>query len=253
MLQASSFGEARRLGEVPGVVEHHRWSPDGTRLLLVVAGAQAEQADALGSGTLGPADEEAPRWLPDVESTDDTDEWRRLWVLESATGEARCVSREGLNVWEASWLGNAAAAAIISDAPGEGAWYTASLAVLDLDAGTERVVATSDVQLNFAEGSPDGGTIAVIEALCSDRYVAAGDLVLIDAASGARRTMDAGRWTSPARDGPTTASSRWVWRAWTRWRWTSPRPRGTCGRCGAPPTAWAATSPSGRRCPAAAS
>src|SRR4029077_7656147 len=75
-------------------------------------------------------------------------------------------------------------------------------AVLDLDAGTERIVATSDVQLNFAEGSPDGRTIALIESLCSRRYVAAGDLVLIDAATGARRTVDAGavdvscaRWT----------------------------------------------------------
>ncbi len=125
-----------------------------------------------------------PRWLPVVESTDDADEWRRLWVLDVATGEARCVSRDGLNVWEASWLGDGAAAAIVSEAPGEGAWYTASLAVLDLAGGPERVVVTSDVQLNFAEGSPEGRTIAVIEALCSDRYIAAGDLVLVDAASG---------------------------------------------------------------------
>src|SRR5207344_3333517 len=148
-----SLGEARRIGEIPGVVEHHRWSPDGTRLLLVVAGEHAEQADALGSGTLGHGDESAPRW-----------------VLDVATGEARCASRGGLNVWEASWLGDGAAAAIVSEAPGEGAWYTASLAVLDLAGGPERVVATSDVQLNFAEGSLDGRTIAVIEALCSDRY-----------------------------------------------------------------------------------
>ena len=201
-LEAGSLGEARRLGEVPGVVEHHRWSPDGTRLLLVVAGEHAEQADAMGSGTLGHGDEGAPRWLPVVESTDDADEWRRLWVLDVATGEARCVSRDGLNVWEASWLGDGAAAAIVSEAPGEGAWYTASLAVLDLAGGPERVVATSDVQFNFAEGSPDGRTIAVVEALCSDRYVAAGDLVLVDATSGARRVVDAGsldvssaRWT----------------------------------------------------------
>ena len=37
----------------PGVVEHHRWSPDGSTILVVVAGDSAEQADALGSGTLG--------------------------------------------------------------------------------------------------------------------------------------------------------------------------------------------------------
>ncbi|HTG46499.1 MAG TPA: alpha/beta fold hydrolase [Actinomycetota bacterium] len=201
-LDARTFGEARRLGDVAGVVEHHRWSPDGTRLLLVVAGEHAEQADALGSGTLGRGDAAAPGWLPDVESTDEADEWRRLWVLDAVTGEARCISAEGRNVWEASWLGDDAAAAIVSGAPGEGAWYGAELAVIDVVDGSERTALTSDIQLNFAEGSPDGRTVAVIEALCSDRYVAAGDLVLVDAGSGERRTVDAGpvdvswtRWT----------------------------------------------------------
>jgi dipeptidyl aminopeptidase/acylaminoacyl peptidase len=191
-LQAGSLGEARRIGDVPGVVEHHRWSPDGTRLLLVVAGEHAEQADALGSGTLGSAAEDLPAWLPTVESDDDADEWRSLWTLDTPGAEAHRVSREGINVWEASWLGDGAAVAVVSEAPGEGAWYEARLAVIDLATGAERIVAESDVQLSFAEGAPDGSSIALIEALCSDRYVAAGDLVLFDPTSGHRRTVDTG-------------------------------------------------------------
>jgi dipeptidyl aminopeptidase/acylaminoacyl peptidase len=183
-LDASGIGEARPLPTVPGIVEHHRWSPDGSRILLVVAGEHAEQSDALGSGTFGDESDDLPTWVPEVDATDDEEEWRSLWTIDVASGVTTKVSREGTNVWEASWLGTDTVVAIVSDAPGEGAWYTSPLAIIDLSSGEERIVYRSDVQIEFAEGSPDGRTIAVLEAVCSDRYVIAGDLLLIDVASG---------------------------------------------------------------------
>ncbi|MEX0984431.1 MAG: S9 family peptidase [Actinomycetota bacterium] len=197
-LRTDDLGEARALASVPGVVEHHRWSPDGSKILVVVAGEHAEQSDARGSGTLGP-EAELPPWVPEVESSDDADEWRSLWILDVASDEVRRVSREGLNVWEATWLGDASAAAIVSEAPGEGAWYTSPLAVIDFATGEDRIVYRSDVQLEFAEGSPDGATIAVLEALCSDRYVIAGDLLLVDPVSGEVRRIDVTGDASSAR------------------------------------------------------
>ena len=188
-LRADRLGEAEPLVTVPGVVEHHRWSADGRRILLVVAGEAAEQADALGSGTLAQA-ADRPAWLPEVESVDAEDDWRSLWLIDLEAGEARRISRDGLNVWEATWLGDDRAAAVVSEAPGEGAWYSSPLAVIDLATGTERILRTSEVQLGYAEGSPDGATIAVIEAVCSDRYLVAGDLLLVDATTGETRTVD---------------------------------------------------------------
>ncbi len=179
-LEADAIGEARALPEVTGVVEHHGWSPDGSRILVIAAGERAEQADAKGSGTLGP-EIDVPSWIPDVESFEDADEWRTLWIVDVAARDVRRVSREGTNVWEASWLGEDAIAAVVSDAPSEGAWYRAHLASIDADDGSERLLYRSDVQLNFAAGSTDGRTVAVVEAVCSDRYVAAGDLLMIDA------------------------------------------------------------------------
>lgn len=190
-LAVGDLGEARPLTAVAGVVEHHRWSPDGTRILLVVAGAAAEQADALGSGSLAKA-EDLPDWIPEVDASDSTDEWRTLWVLDVASGKPQQCSRDGLNVWEASWLGDDRAVAIVSEAASEGAWYTAQLAVVDLATGQERVVLRSDVQLGYAEGAPDGRTIAVQQAVCSDRYLVVGDLLLVDAASGSAVTVDTG-------------------------------------------------------------
>jgi dipeptidyl aminopeptidase/acylaminoacyl peptidase len=184
-LDAGSIGEGRALTVLPGVVEHHRWSPDGTRILAVVAGEKAEQSDARGSGTFGDERGDEPDWLPDVASSDDEEEWRSLWVIDVATGGTTRASRDGVNVWEATWLGDGAAVAVVSDAPGEGAWYQAALAVMDLAGGQERILYRGDVQLEFAEGSPDGTTVAVLEAVCSDRYVIAGDLLVIDVATGA--------------------------------------------------------------------
>ena len=132
----------------PLVPRRHAPAPGGRR-------RHAEQADALGSGTLGPADEEAPRWLPDVESTDDADEWRRLWVLDVATGEARCVSRE-----RSERLGGILArerrprrrSSPMRPARAPGTRPRSRCSTSRRRHGA--VVATSDVQLNFARGRP---------------------------------------------------------------------------------------------------
>jgi dipeptidyl aminopeptidase/acylaminoacyl peptidase len=199
-LDMGGAGEARLVAEIPGVVEHHRWSPDGSRILVVVAGERAEQADALGSGTLGAAEADTPGWLPDVETEEEAGEWRSLWIVDTEAGEARSASPAGLNVWEATWLGNDLVAAVVSDAPGEGAWYRARLSILDPAGAPERVLLRGDGQLGYAEGSPDGTTVAVLEAVCSDRYIVAGDLLLVDAESaevrrvGARGDVSSVRW-----------------------------------------------------------
>ncbi|MGZ4149766.1 MAG: prolyl oligopeptidase family serine peptidase [Actinomycetota bacterium] len=190
-LTLGAVGEARALATVPGVVEHHRWSPDGTSILLLVAGGHAEQADALGSGTLGPGAEAAP-WLPEVESFEDDEEWRRLWILDVASGEARRVSRDGLNVWEATWVGNDRVAAIVSEGASEGDWYTAPLASIDLATGREQILHRSQAQLGYAEGSPDASCVAVLEAVCSDRYLVAGDLLLVGLDGDVRRVDTGG-------------------------------------------------------------
>ena len=191
-LAVGDLGEARPLTVVPGVVEHHQWSPDGSRILMVVAGEASEQADALGSGSLGKGDADLPGWIPEVDASDSDDEWRTLWVLDVADGAVRRCSRAGLNVWEATWLGREQAAAIASEAPSEGAWYGSALVVVDVADGQERVVLRSPVQLGYAEGRADGGAIAVIEAVCSDRYLVAGDLRLVDPTTGTVTAVDTG-------------------------------------------------------------
>ena len=179
-----------------GFPELQRPSADGRSLLLVVAGEHAEQADGMGSGTVGDLAADAadePAWTPVVETTTGHDEWRTAWIVDLQTGDARQVSPTGMNTWEADWLGGAAVVAVVTDAPAEDAWYASRLVRIGLDDGAVTTLHVPEWQLQFATGSPDGSSVAVIEGVASDRYYTSGELLLVAAdGSGARPLPTAG-------------------------------------------------------------
>ncbi|MFD2468989.1 S9 family peptidase [Amycolatopsis silviterrae] len=186
LLASDGFGEARPAPEVPGTVEYACWSPDGSRVLLGVAGLGAELSGGQGSGTNSKQVREKPSWFPKLDDGTNAAGWRSLWVYTVASDELTQVSPEGLNCWEAAWCGPDRVVAVASDAPGEDEWYTAHLSLIDLT-GDARKLLGSDVQLGLPAGSPDGAWVAVVEAVCSDRWVVAGDVLLVDPATGAVR------------------------------------------------------------------
>lgn len=189
-LLAGELGEAQGAPAVPGTVEYLAWSPDGTRILLGVAGLGAEMADAQGSGTAGSGESGLPDWYPAVEAGTPEDAWRSLWIYTLASGELAQVSPDGLNVWEADWSGPGQVLAITSDQPGEDDWYRAVLSRLDLSTGEVAELLRSDVQLGLPAGTSDGRRAAVVQAVCSDRWVVAGDLILLDLVTGTRCAVD---------------------------------------------------------------
>jgi dipeptidyl aminopeptidase/acylaminoacyl peptidase len=191
VLETSRLGEARPAPEVPGSIEWLEWSADSNRLLVGAAGEAAEVADALGSGVVGGgAKEDLPSWMPEVHGPDEEAAWRRAWVIDLDAETASRASRDGMNVWEAAWCGTNRFAAIVSDRPDEDAWYEALVSVVDLDDASDHVVYRADAQLGWVAASPDGQTVAVVEALCSDRVIVAGDLKLIDRGTGAITSVD---------------------------------------------------------------
>jgi dipeptidyl aminopeptidase/acylaminoacyl peptidase len=192
LLAAGQLGEAELAPEVDGTVEYLVWSPDGTQILLGVAGLGAEMADAQGSGTAAPGESDLPAWYPEVEAGTPEDSWRSLWVYTLASGEVAKVSPDGLNVWEAAWSGSAQVLAITSPQPSEDAWYSAVLSRLDLATGAATEVLRSDVQLGLPACAPDGKRAAVVQAVCSDRWIVAGDLILLDLQTGTKCAVDTG-------------------------------------------------------------
>src|SRR5438876_359102 len=119
LLADGQLGEARPAPAVPGTVEYLAWSPDGTRILLGVAGLGAEMADAQGSGTVGSGESGLPSWYPEVEAGTPEDALRSLWLYTPASGELARVSAGGLNVREAAWSGPGHVLAITSGQPSE--------------------------------------------------------------------------------------------------------------------------------------
>ncbi|HZB00902.1 MAG TPA: S9 family peptidase [Actinomycetota bacterium] len=189
LLRAEDLGEAVPLPEVEGSIEAHAWSPDGARILVRSAGMHADVAGAEGSGA-SEAERDLPDWVPRIEAWDDDRVWRRLWTIDVESGEVRRTGRDGLNVWEAEWCGDGAVVAVASEDPGESAWYTAPLILIDGVTGADRVLATSDVQFGIPAGVPDGSTVAAIEAPCSDRGFVSGRAVILDVANGRRRDVE---------------------------------------------------------------
>ncbi len=182
-------GECRAAPPVDGWVEYLHWSPDGRRILLGVAGHGADLAGAQGAATTKTAAQDLPAWLPAVDTGEEAYRWRRAWVYDLEENRVSPFSPADRNVWEAAWCGNDAITAVVSPGPSEGLWYTARLAVIEKEGGASREVYTPQDQLGWPSSSPSGRHIAVVEALCSDRWIVAGDLRLIDRQSGQVRKV----------------------------------------------------------------
>lgn len=180
-------GGAGIAAEIPGRIEQIDWSPDGARLLLLVAGRAADLAGIHG-GFAQEAEARAAAWLPDVRGGEGRELWRRVWVWDLADAP-QPVTAPPVNVWEATWCGPARIAAVVSDDHGEGSWYAARLALVDAATGAVTEVVRPADQLGCVRGSPDGGHVAYVAALCSDRGLVAGTLTVVDLAGGTARAI----------------------------------------------------------------
>jgi len=178
-------GAARAASPVEGWVEYLHWSPDGRRILLGVAGHGADLAGAQGGVATKPIAASLPSWMPSVETGQESYRWRRVWVYDVTTDQVQEICCADQNVWEAVWCGNDSIAAIASAQPGEESWYQARVQLIELESGDVRELYAPDVQLGCLAASPSGHHLAVVEALCSDRMLVAGELRLIDTHSGA--------------------------------------------------------------------
>jgi dipeptidyl aminopeptidase/acylaminoacyl peptidase len=183
-----AFLDGSPVPETDGAIEYFSWSPSGGRILMGVAGLGADLAGAQGGTTIPRHDHALPHWTPTVETGEGDELWRRAWVLDLDTGRIRPVSPHGINVWEGVWYDEDRIVAVVSDDHSEGAWYTARLVLLDLETGAAETLYQPTEQIGWPAVSP-GGRIAFVEAICSDRWIVAGELRLIED-SGRISTLD---------------------------------------------------------------
>lgn len=180
----------RAAPRVNGWVEYLHWSPDGRRILLGVAGHGADLSSGQGATTSKQVQQDLPSWLPVIDGGTEPCRWRQVWVYELADDVACPVAHAGLNVWESAWCGDHSIATVASPGPSEGLWYSARLFSIDLRTGRRRELFGPHDQLGWPAADPTGRHLAIVEAVCSDRWSVAGNLRLIDTTSGEVRSVD---------------------------------------------------------------
>jgi len=191
LLNGDGTGPVRAAPSVPGLVEYFAWSDDSQRILLGVAGFGADLAGCQGGHTTVRKSDALPQWIPTIDSGDAQNLWRRIFVFDLDSGTAQPVSPEGRNFWEATWVGRHRIAVVTSESHTEGSWYRSTLAVLNLEDGSLRTLHAPADQIGVPAGNPAGTSVALIEAVCSDRMIVAGRVLLIDPnGDGARRFID---------------------------------------------------------------
>src|SRR6266536_482068 len=156
------------LGEIPGSVEDIQWSPDGQALLVLAADLGSDRAGAQTATKIqetGAGEEDPKVYRP-------AEHWRRLFLVDVASGTTTEVSPEGVNVFEFGWAGGKVAA-VCTDEPSESAWYEGWIGLIYLETREVGRVHTPTWQLQAPRISP-GGRVAFIEGVSSDRGVATG-------------------------------------------------------------------------------
>lgn len=172
-------GEARRLTNVNGDIPSPRslspmaWTSDGRSIsFLKVDGDTDADRQAKATGADQIVFEEDHRYM-------------RLWMVDVESGETRCVSPNGLQIWEAAVSPDGSrVAAVVSDLPYEGDWYLNRLVVFEV--GSDQTTVLYDERRPAAKPawSPDGATVAFLTSIYSDRGNDSGDLMTIPATGG---------------------------------------------------------------------
>jgi dipeptidyl aminopeptidase/acylaminoacyl peptidase len=176
-------GEARPVGTLEGSAEDVRFSPDGSRLLVLAADPGSDRAGADSATRIDAGD-------GDPKVTRPAEHWRRLYTIDVATGETARVGPDGLNVWELDWRGGDVAA-VVSEDPSESGWYRARLVAIDIETGTAQTVHEPAMQIAYPTLSPDGSIVAFVEGFCSDRGILLGETTVVAAAGGEARVLAA--------------------------------------------------------------
>ncbi|MDP6822988.1 MAG: S9 family peptidase [Dehalococcoidia bacterium] len=179
-------GEARKLTNVRGDIPSPRslspmsWTEDGRSISFLKEDGEAdEDRERQASGADQVVFEEDHRYM-------------RLWSVDIESGETRCVSPDGLQIWEAAVSPDGTrVAAVVSDLPYEGDWYLNRLVVFE--AGSDQVTVLYDERRPAAKPawSPDGSSVAFLTSIYSDRGNDSGDLMLVPAAGGEPRNLTA--------------------------------------------------------------
>lgn len=174
----SPDGEAVPLGDLPGSVEGALWTADGSALIALSADRGLDCAATDGAVRLWWGEEADPDVMrPDAAR-------RRLFRISAGDGATVEVGPEALTVWAFDLVGEDHAVALVSEDASERGWYSARVALLDLQARSARTLHESEWQLQSPAADPSGRRVTFVEGWASDRGLVAGEIRIVDLETG---------------------------------------------------------------------
>jgi dipeptidyl aminopeptidase/acylaminoacyl peptidase len=167
---------ARTVATIKGIAQTPRFSPDGTRIALLVTLNAAKESGATQPGV---------RMVGEIGETNDE---QRLAVFDLSgkpVTEVTPVSPAERYVYEYSWTPDGKGfVATTALGNGDNNWWVATLDAIDAQTGSVRSIAKPTTQINFPRVSPDGKTVAYIGGLMSDFGSIGGDIWTVPIAGG---------------------------------------------------------------------
>lgn len=174
-LLRGGWQEATLLYEFPSGIQFFAWSPDGRSIAVIASDPPAKRAEG-----------------DDHILYEEERRFARIWLVDVASGEARCLTSDPIHVWEFAWAPDGASlAALVSELPYAWSWYGAELVRIDVESGARTTLYAPERQLTRPVWSPDGGTVAVISSTWSDPGMTGGDVILVPADGGELRNLTA--------------------------------------------------------------
>jgi len=171
-------GEPELAATFRGSAEQLLWSSDGSRLLARVADPWSYGLDWSAVAVTGSEPD------PDPIVRRPADAWRRLFLVDLASGEVDEVGPPGRSVWEVDWDGDATVVALVSEEAGGSGWYRCILARLDLGRRSATTLYEPTWQLEGLALAPDGGRAAIVEGYSSDHGMLSGSVKIVDVVAG---------------------------------------------------------------------
>jgi dipeptidyl aminopeptidase/acylaminoacyl peptidase len=180
-LMAAAGKAAETLATIDGLAEDPLFSPDGSRIaLLVTLGARKERG----------ATQAGVRQVGEIGEQNDE---QRIAILPAAGGNATPVSPPDRYVYEYDWTPDGRGfVATSARGNGDNNWWVAELDAIDAATGAVRRIAAPPMQMDFPRVSPDGRMVAFIGGLMSDFGSVGGDVYTVPFAGGAPRDITPG-------------------------------------------------------------
>ena len=184
---ASDGGSPVKRAEIKGYAATPTFSPDGSRLALLMIEGIPRIA-----GPLQPM-------TPLAGVIDDKVYEQRLATIDLATNTLTQVTPADVYVYEYDWRPDSQGwIATAAHGSGDANWYIAKLYAINSQSGAMREIYAPKWQIADPRISPDGKSVAFIEGLMSDEGSTGGDVFVVPTAGGTPRNLTPKISSSPS-------------------------------------------------------